>query len=244
MSLNSAQSEVRHPSFLALDRVHLGDATAEVTAHVAECPHCRGYLDTLSSTTVPNFTTLQTRLAVQRRAQVSWWWGSSAAALAAAACFLLILQNRQPPAVATDGPAPANDLRTTPNDTTYLGSKGFRSVWVYVKHGAETRLWDGKQPVVAGDQVRLKLDPGAYHRVEVYSLSDPTAPSLLFAGALTPGQILTLPEAWEIDDSSTAEQLYVVFSDAPARPDWSEWRAGRVPADIAVLPISLTKVSP
>jgi hypothetical protein len=53
---------------------------------------------------------------------------------------------------------------------------------------------------------------------------------LLYEGALSPGQNLTLPEAWEIDESPAAEQLFVVFSEAPTKPDWDEWRKGKLPA--------------
>jgi hypothetical protein len=51
-----------------------------------------------------------------------------------------------------------------------------------------------------------------------------------------------LPDAWEIDDSLSDEQLLVVFSDHPVEPEWDDWRLGRVPPGVAVLPFTLRKV--
>jgi hypothetical protein len=125
----------------------------------------------------------------------------------------------------------------------YVGAKGFRSVWIYVRRGTTIELWDGKKPLASGDRVRLKIDAGSYHRVEVYSLSDPQNPTRLYQGPLSPGQTTTLPDAWEIDDSPAPEQLFVVFSDAPVDPTWDDWRQGKVQPGVAVLPFVLAKTS-
>ena len=147
----------------------------------------------------------------------------------------------RPPQVSRFHHSQRNRSRPGANSGTdiYVGAKGFRSVWIYVKRGTETLLWDGKRRLLPGDRLRLKVDPGSYQRVAVYAGS--ASPTLLYSGKLTPGQNLTLPDAWEIDDSLNDEQLFVVFSEGPVEPVWNEWRLGRVPPGVAVLPFTLPK---
>jgi hypothetical protein len=216
-----------HPSFLALDRAHLGYASAEVSAHVTACDVCQSYVEEPGSTaTASGFVALKQAIGAREQRRRSWLW--LAAPLVAVACGLLLFMT-------TRGPG------AIPGEDVYVGAKGFRSVWIYVKHGTDTELWDGKRALSLGDRLRLKVDPGSYHYVAVYSLTQPAAPQRLYAGPLSPGQNLTLPDAWEIDDSLLPEQLYVVFSDAEVEPAWEEWLQGRVPKAIAVLPFSLPK---
>jgi len=226
MGSNQPDPETNHPSFLALDRAHLGRPAPEVAAHLAECDACRLYLGSLAEPDfLPSLTEIQRTLARPRR-RFSWSWLLAPASLAAAAgCVFLFVAHR--------------DLNAPRAQDAYVGAKGFRSVWIYVRRGTETVLWDGKQPVAAGDRVRLKIDAGSYHRVEVYSLSASQIPTRVYQSAISPGQNLTLPEAWEIDDSPEAEQLFVVFSDAPVTPTWDAWRQGRVQPGVAVLPFLL-----
>lgn len=218
-------NEAFHPSFLALDRAHLGNASPTVLAHLTSCEACQRHVESpLTGPAPSDFAALEQAIARQIEPRTRWLW--AAASLAAAACALVLV-------VAQGAPG------GKPEADGYVGAKGFRSVWIYVKRGTETVLWDGKRALLPGDRVRLKLDPGSYHRVAVYSAGP--SPTLLYSGKLTPGQNLTLPDAWEIDDSPNAEQLYVVFSEAPVEPNWSNWRLGRVPAGIAVLPFTLPK---
>jgi hypothetical protein len=149
--------------------------------------------------------------------------------LAAAACGLVLGFSHRPAHETSEAPA-------------YLGVKGFRSVWIYVKRGTETELWDGKRPVAPGDRVRLKVDLGAYRHVAVYSLDDAGHATRLFAGGRSQGQNFTLPDAWEVDDSAQPERLFVIFSDRPVEPNWSDIRAGKTLAGTAVLPFVLPKI--
>jgi len=224
------ESAIHHPSFLALDRAHLGQDVPEVTLHLRTCAECRGYCASLASPgSASGFVAVEQAIARGRRRFSLGWLLAPASLAAAVCCIFLVVSRGTPSAGRVDG--------------DYVGAKGFRSVWIYVKHGTETQLWDGKQSIAPGDRLRLKIDPGSYHHVEVYSLSDPAHPSLLYAGALSPGQNLTLPEAWELDQSPAAEQLFVVFSEAPTKPDWGELRHGKVPAGVAVLPFVLPKTA-
>lgn len=227
MKPNQLASDTSHPSFLALDRAHLGQVLPDVSAHLGGCEACRRYVDSpAASASASGFAAVQQALERPRRSFAAWVWGGGS--VSALVCGLLLLVAHRWP-------------RAGQVEDVYVGAKGFRSVWIYVKHGSETQLWDGKQALSVGDRIRLKVDPGSYHRVEVYSLGDSQHASLLFSGALAPGQNLTLPDAWELDGSSAPERLFVVFSDAPVKPDWDDWQQGRVPSGIAVLPFVLPK---
>ncbi len=151
--------------------------------------------------------------------------------VAAAACGLLFVALRPQP-----------DLPLGPHEQPpYVAAKGFLSVWIYVKHGANTELWDGKKPLFVGDRLRLKVDPGHFHRVEVYSVKPPEAPTLLYAGSVVPGQSATLPEAWEVDAEPGAERLVVAFSNEAVKPVWPDWLQGKVQPGVSVLPFTLPK---
>lgn len=226
MNTTSATSAAAHPSFLALDRVYLGSAEPAVVEHIAKCATCRMYLDSLTNYAFdPKF--VQAKASHPHPARLPRPWLLGALSLAAMAFGLVLFV--------------ANIERTVEPTETYVAAKGFRSVWVYVRRGNETHLWDGKQPFVAGDRVRLKVDPGGYRRIQVYSLTEPTRPTLLFSGPLTPNEIMSLPEAWELDDSPAAERLFVVLSQTSIEPAFDAWSRGNVPPDVAVLPLVLPK---
>lgn len=231
--MTSPYTPTDHPSFLALDRAHLGIVAPGVGEHLEHCAECQRYVAELA---LPVITGVASARAITQHGPVrpsAWMWGSGL--LAAAASVTLFFATQGNPALTPADPGPAT------TEDVYVGAKGFRSVWVYVKHGNETRLWDGRQALSSGDQVRLKLDPGRYRHVEVYSRSEAEGSVLLYQAAVTPGRVMTLPEAWEIDDSPLPEHLFVIFSDAPVTPKWDEWSAGNTPPNVALLPIVLPK---
>lgn len=215
-----------HPSFLALDRMHLGLAPAEVTAHVDDCAVCRQHLDGLGTVVAGGFGSLQSTMNARRRTRWSWIAGFSS--LAAAACAVLLFIGHR---------TAVSDV----DQSVYVGAKGFRSVWIYVKHGLETELWDGKKPIAPGDRLRLKIDPGTYRHVQIYSLDAADSATLLFESDLVPGRTLTLPDAWEVDDAPAAERLFVVFGQQAVEPAWHDWLAGTAGSNVAVLPFVLVK---
>jgi hypothetical protein len=217
----------QHPSYLALDRAALGGLSGELAQHVSECAECRAYLDALAeSPPASGLVAVRGALERQRLAQRRRWW--VAAPLAAAALALVVVTVRPGTRIATES-AP------------YIGVKGFPSVWVYVMRQAETKLWDGKRPFYPGDRLRLKLDSGTFRRVAVYSTKGEVPPELLYEGDVVPGQISTLPDAWELDAEPDAEKLFIVLSDAPVTPRWSEWQEGTVARGLSVLTFTLPK---
>jgi len=230
--MTTSQLATDHPSYLVLDRASLGETSPEVRAHLEGCAACRSHVAKVGEPApASGFVVVEQALQRQRQARRAWW---GALPLAAAACGLfafLKLGHRplgleQPSTLATQ---------------QYLGEKGFLSVWIYVRHGANTQLWDGKKSVFVGDRLRLKVDPARFHRVEVYSVKDPAEPALLYAGSVAPGQSATLPDAWEVDAEPGNERLVVVFSNEPVRPVWSDWLRGKVQPGISVLPFVLPK---
>lgn len=216
-----------HPSYLALDRAALGHVAPELRAHLDACPECRGYVASLAEPpAAADLSEIRRKFAQRKRWPVRALW--AALPVAAAACALLFVRH-QPVATPAASEQP------------YVGAKGFASVWIYVKRGTNSALWDGKQPFFPGDQLRLKLDPGRFQRVSVYSLHDPAAPERLYAGALRPNQDATLPDAWELDSEPGAERLVVVLSQDAVTPIWPDWLEGKAPANVAVLPFTLPK---
>lgn len=218
-----------HPSFLALDRAYLGQASPEVTTHLRDCEVCRSYVEApvgaISTTNVAVLRGAVDRQARGRRASV-WTALSFAAAFACGVAVLVTARTREP----------ASDA--------YVGSKGFRSVWIYVNRGSTTELWDGKRPFQPRDRLRLKVDPGEYQHLAVYHVDESQQPTLLFTGPLTPGQNSTLPEAWELDDSPAPERLVVVFSQTPLGPEFRGFESGQATPGIAILPFDLPKGDP
>ncbi len=229
--MSISQEVSPHPSFLALDRFSLGATSSQVAEHVRSCDECQRYLRALAeappSAVLPS---IQAGVAEQRR-RTQRRWGAAASVLAAAACLAFALTRLAPS---------ASSEKTGP---LYVGAKGFASVWIYVKRGTVTQLWDGKQPVFAGDRLRIKLDPSGFRQVAVYSLKDPETPELLFTGSVAPAQSSTLPDAWEVDGEPGAERLVVVLSNEPVQPSWNRWLKGEVEAGISVLSFVLPKSS-
>jgi hypothetical protein len=220
-----------HPSYLALDRAAWGAASSDVTAHVAGCDECQRYLAALaraplSSAMAPIRAGLARAHRGRQRARRFRAIAGASAILAAAGVLLLVGRVKPP---IEDQPAP------------YVGAKGFSSVWIYVKRGSATKLWDGKQTIAQGDRLRIKVDPAGYRRVEVYSVKNVDAPELLYSGGGASTRSMTLPDAWEIDGEPGAERLMVVFSNAPVKPNWSAWLRGQVEPGVVVLPFVLPK---
>ena len=220
-----------HPSYLTLDRAALGGSSSGVIEHLASCEECQRYVAALGDAP-PAAAKAPIRAGIarahQRRQKVSRFrWLAGASVVLAAACVLLLVGRTKPPVV--EEPA------------SYVGEKGFSSVWIYVKRGSATKLWDGKQAIAGGDRLRIKVDPAGYRRVEVYSVKDPNAPELLYSGSVAPTQSVTLPDAWEIDSEPGAERLMVVFSNQPIKPNWGRWLRGQVEPGVVVLPFVLPK---
>lgn len=224
---------ISHPSYLALDRAALGTPSVEVARHLEGCAECRAYVEALAEPApASGFVRVQQRVDAERRSKLRSAF-TLLPLLAAAAGVLLFVALRPQPEL------PAGPREEAP----YIGTKGFTSVWIYVKHGSSSELWDGKRALFAGDRLRLKLDPGRFRHVAVYSVKNADEPSLLYQGNVRPGQSVTLPDAWEVDAEPGAERLLVAFSDAALAPVWPDWLQGKAAPGVMLLPFVLPKSS-
>jgi hypothetical protein len=199
----------QHPSFLELDRLALGAPPSHGTAaHVASCARCRGHLEGVREAP-PLPPGLRERArgdgadgGLLARLRRRWLLGALglAGAMAAAAVLLLARPQVQP-------------------DGGYIGEKGLPSVWVYVKHDTELRLWDGEQPLAPGDRLRLKIDPQGHTHADVFTQAQ-TGAALepVWSGTLEPDEVTTLPAAWQLDRSGGDEALIVVLAQGKVSP--------------------------
>jgi hypothetical protein len=212
-----------HPSFLLLDRASLGIFMPEVTAHLAGCAQCQTYLKSLAETTVPQ-RARPPRLDA-RSPRLRTWVATGAGALAAAAAIAIVARPT----------APSSEM------DLYVASKGAEAAWLYVKHGNETRLWDGKSAVAPGDRLRLKVEPGRFGHLQVFLLGSAEQAELIYSARLERREGFVLPEAWEVDDAPEPERLLIVFSQQPAPDAWREIVQGQQPKGLASVAFTLPK---
>jgi hypothetical protein len=191
---------VVHPSFLALDRHALGEASPEVAAHAATCGECAAYLAAAGPSTAP--VPAWARDAGARRPWFAWS-GLRAFTLAVATVVLVV-----------------GLVRHRGDEESYVGTKGTPGAWLFVKRGADVHAWDGREPVAPGDRLRLKVQGAGFAHVSVFeAVATPPGWERLYDGALG-AQAVSLPSAWEVDERPGAETLVVVLAkDAVAPAD-------------------------
>jgi hypothetical protein len=215
-----------HPSFLALDRLALGeDAPAATRAHVERCEACRAHLDSvrIPSEPVPTWArqlasaprggdrrphwlamlwhSAQPGHRIRARTHVAWLGACGTGLVAAmAAVLLFIVVPRLSPEEGGSG----------------VRAKGMPGVVVYLRQEGRVVQWNARTPVRAGDEVRLKLVADGFTHVAVTSLPRQAgaAPFVLHRGTLAGPEVL-LPEGWRFDASPGPEQVGVAFSLRP-----------------------------
>jgi hypothetical protein len=174
-----------HPSFLELDRLALGETTGG--EHIADCARCRDHIDRLKR---PEPVPAWVGGLPARRPRWTWAWGGGLALAAAVVLFLV---------VRPDG---GEEFTTV---------KGSPTVAVHIKRGDEVMLWDGVQPVLPGDRLRLEVAPDGFRYLQVFTAGE----VLLYQGALPERGPTLVPKAWEVDDRPGPETLIVVMSAGP-----------------------------
>jgi hypothetical protein len=195
-----------HPSWLALDRHALGIAQPDVAAHLASCETCRARLPAPASTSAAPGWARQ--LPPRPRAWLAWAVGTRPRALGLAAatfaCATLVWF--------------AAGRHNDPHG--YLGTKGGPELWLYVKRGEHVALWNGTDPVVPGDLLRLKIQPDRFKHVTVFAASrKPREYSRLYDGAIAPGEPKALPFSLKVDAQPGDESLIVVLGSETVPPD-------------------------
>jgi hypothetical protein len=203
-----------HPSFLALDRAALGSRTAGISEHLADCARCRLHVERIADPgPAPALGRLPREVPrpVRRRPRMAWFNGLTAAA-AAAVLLLVVLVGRERPEMDPTEPVRARPPADTAHDTV----KGGRAVGVYVLRGRHTFLWNGTEPVIPGDTIRLKLVPDGMTQVHVFSPGSSAAElTLLHRATIAPDRDALLDAAWKVDGAGDREVLIVLLSSRP-----------------------------
>ena len=189
-----------HPSFLALDRLALGQDPGEATCeHLRACGTCRAHIARVQTTIdVPAWVG---HLGARRRPARARRWMSGFALAAAAAAVLVLLVRRDP----------AQPRRTA------VGKGGAPSVALHIKRGERVLRWDGEVAVMPGDRLRLEVAGDGMAHVAVFEAvwrAGALEYRALYRGPLEPGHAELLPPAWEVDDDPGDELLVVAVGPA------------------------------
>jgi len=193
-----------HPSTFELDVLFAAGGVAAagtpVADHAASCPECRAYLDGLEAVaaSMPPWVAAVEGPAPRRRLR---FVAPLSASLAVAAAALLWLR-----------PAPPRDGATGAATTAEVRDKGEPAVALYVLHGARVHRWDGREPIVPGDRLRLEVAAAGFDHIAVATPGAGGSLSLLYAGALGDRAPTLLPPSWEVDGAPGPEVLHVVLS--------------------------------
>jgi hypothetical protein len=199
----------RHPSALALDRLALGVARADVAAHVAGCEACRARMPTSApAAAVPAWAR---QLPPRRRSRLSWLVGSRprvfGVAVAAFACAVVVWAGR-------------GHLVEPGGTRPYVGTKGGPELWLYVKRGDRVTLWNGADAVTPGDLIRLKVQPDRFEHVSVFGAAKPPGGyNRVYDGAIPSGEATALPFSLKVDAQPGDEALLIVLSSASVPAD-------------------------
>lgn len=203
----------QHPSYYALDRLRLGDASAADRAHLEACAVCAAHLRGPREAIEP-----PPWLARARGARPSprrrLWPGLSLAAAAA----VLVLVALGPWSREAGAPPPE-----------VVREKGGPAVTLYVKRGDRVFTWNGRQAVRPGDRLRLRIDGAGHRQVSVASLlSDELPPVVLHDGSLAPGATF-LPVGFGVDDQGHQEVLSIILAPDRVPPAWHRAGHGEAP---------------
>ena len=194
----------RHPSFLELDRVALGEAaSAGIQEHLPSCARCQAHMERAQrGGAVPAWVgQLDGQTTVSPRHRWLWAGGLASAALATA---IVLLSIRAP---------------TNGGSAGYTTVKGAAAVAVHIKRDNRVSLWDGHSKVMPADALRLEVVPDGYRYVGVFAetnAGETGAYIQLYAAPLPSSTEPTvLPKAWKVDATPGPETIIVIMSDAP-----------------------------
>lgn len=212
-----------HPSFLALDLHATGQPDPAVEVHVAQCDRCRGHLGRLGlPVAVPAWVTAPP--AARRPA----WYRPLAAVLglAAASVALGVISLRL-------------------DDDAKVTAKGAPAVRVHVKRGSETWVWNGVQPLRAGDALQVEVAPSRLKHLALANRVGPGPFAVLHRAELSADAPVMTPLSWTIDADPRTEELLVVVSAAPVpESELATLAAAPSSDDTFVVRYQLTKQQP
>jgi hypothetical protein len=192
--------QLRHLSPLELDLYFAsaaeGDpARREIERHLEGCPACQQYLAALQELDALPPRPIAPPLPIPARGPRLGWIISGAGALALAAGIALV------------GPRGTGDL--------YVAQKGAPAAQVLLRSDGRTRIWNGRDPVHAGDALAFRVACEGFARVTVATAgATPERPTRVFEGAC-PTDAQPLPFSLVVDDAPGAESVAVILSHDP-----------------------------
>jgi hypothetical protein len=202
--VKASPAQAEHPSFLELERHALGAARSDVGAHLAACAACRERLAPVEAGAVPAWARA---LGPRRR---RWWprleaaWTAPRALVVGAAALAGVALLR------VEGARPHRDLGANVA-APEIAAKGAPDVRLFIKRGEGVELWNGADPVVAGDLLRLEVRPAGFTHVSVFEVARDDSYERLYDAAIAPRGATALPSSWRVDAEPGGETLLVVL---------------------------------
>jgi hypothetical protein len=181
-----------------------GEDAPEIAEHVASCTKCAAYLETLAvldgdavrlavpAAVAPAAPATAPSPARRPSARLGRFVAPASAVLALAAAVAIYVRSR--PSV---------------DDSTYVGVKGAPAVQVLVRSGTQTRVWDGRSAVHAGDAVALHIACEQLEHVTVVTEANATLVRLWDGPCAKPPA--PLPFTLVVDDQPGRERFAVVL---------------------------------
>jgi hypothetical protein len=202
--VKAAGAPAEHPSFLELERHALGAARSDVGAHLAACAACRERLPRVDASAVPTWARA---LGPRRRgwgARLAGAWSVPRALLVGGAAFAGV-------AALWVGGAHAPRDRGASVVAPETATKGAPDVRLFIKRGERVEPWDGSEPVVAGDLLRLEVRPEGFPHISVFEVARDDTYARIYDAAIAPRGATALPTAWRVDATPGTETLLVVL---------------------------------
>lgn len=196
-----------HPSFLALDRHALGEPTADVILHVAQCAECRAHVEAARvASPIPARVLELVPTPVPR---IRWWrspWVRRGIPLAIACAIPIAVVGS-----VGVGQYVARREHLVQRHPSVVNVKGTPTAVAWVKHGDTVTLWRGT-PLEPGDAVRFQVVMEHFTRLTVV---DATSKSVLYEAVVTKE---TTTPAWTLDGSPGGDVVWVVLSNEAVTP--------------------------
>jgi len=195
-----------HPSCFALDVYFASrdagaaenEPASPIAKHVASCARCASYLAELEALDAQGDARLPPRaLRVTPPSRSRRLLGQIAPAAAIAALAAVVI-------VYVRG-------RSASDDAQYLGVKGMPAAQVLVRSDGQTRVWDARSPVRAGDSLAVHVACEQFRHVTVAS-APPGGGLVRLSDGPCPTTPDTLPFTLLVDDQPGQERLLVVLA--------------------------------
>jgi hypothetical protein len=105
-------------------------------------------------------------------------------------------------------------------ESGYVGTKGAPELRLFIKHGARVAPWDPSVSVVAGDLLRLEVQPDRFPHVSVFEAAGRRDTYVrIYDATIARGRTTALPSSWQVDAQPGDETLIVVLGPGSVAAD-------------------------